>query len=406
MTTRWPARFVAMIAAALAILITTASDADAARRAKRTIDAAIRAQLMPMTFFVATGEPDACGPGCKTWIAAEGDFDDGAAERFRGFLGRLGNRDLPVFFNSRGGLLGQALSMGESLYTRRMTASVGRSSPIDCRRKSKAACDKLKGSAAELRSRLQTNALCASACVYAIVGGVRRQVAANALLRVHAPSNFSKLTKTERTQVLAAVDHYMERAGVTPDLMKVTLSVPFERIRTLTRKEVVQFGIDRREPPALWEAIGSTQAGNFSSKSASRPEARLQFFRQAWSGAGVIDIELRLRCYNGSIEIVYNGRGRQEDDPSVSDVSLMIDSKTIKLAWSHNSGPQLEVRSAIIPGEIARALLKAQNIAISREANPQSKSEISRLGLDDAMRELVRSCPKPFTETHAVIPAR
>ena len=29
----------------------------------------------PMIFFVAKGEPNACGPGCSEWIAAEGTFD-------------------------------------------------------------------------------------------------------------------------------------------------------------------------------------------------------------------------------------------------------------------------------------------------------------------------------------------
>ena len=29
----------------------------------------------PMIFFVAKGEPNACGPGCSEWIAAEGMFD-------------------------------------------------------------------------------------------------------------------------------------------------------------------------------------------------------------------------------------------------------------------------------------------------------------------------------------------
>ena len=40
----------------------------------------------PMIFFVAKGGADACGPGCDTWIAAEGTFDPDVHERLSEFL--------------------------------------------------------------------------------------------------------------------------------------------------------------------------------------------------------------------------------------------------------------------------------------------------------------------------------
>jgi hypothetical protein len=42
----------------------------------------------PMIFVVVLGGPNACGRGCTEWIAGEGRFDEGAAQRF--VLGRLG----------------------------------------------------------------------------------------------------------------------------------------------------------------------------------------------------------------------------------------------------------------------------------------------------------------------------
>jgi len=47
----------------------------------------------PMVFIVATGEPNACGRGCTEWIAGEGRFDEGAAQRFREFLTALAKRE-------------------------------------------------------------------------------------------------------------------------------------------------------------------------------------------------------------------------------------------------------------------------------------------------------------------------
>ena len=47
-----------------------------------------KAATAPMVFYVVKGAPDACGRGCDSWIAAEGQIDSGAAARFRKFLAR------------------------------------------------------------------------------------------------------------------------------------------------------------------------------------------------------------------------------------------------------------------------------------------------------------------------------
>src|SRR6478735_10298083 len=100
-------RYLSLGVLALTLLAVNSVDAVAQRKAALKADAQIK--LLPMTFFIAKGGPNACGPGCDTWISAEGDFDEGAAARFRVFMGRISYRKLPVVFHSRGGLLVQAL---------------------------------------------------------------------------------------------------------------------------------------------------------------------------------------------------------------------------------------------------------------------------------------------------------
>ncbi len=239
--------------------------------------------------------------------------------------------------------------------------------------------------------------MCASACVYAVVGGITRKIPANASVRVHAPRDFGKTAEAQRAQFYTLVNGYLARAGVKPELMKLTMSVPNERIRTLTRKEIVQFGIEWSEPVALWEANSDSRPRVMGSSNLH--QARVRFSRPAWSGNGVIDIELRLRCYSSTVLVIYNGYGRQDEDSAASDVLLLLDSRAVKLAWSHNSSPQLEVRSASISGELARALLTAQSIAITRTANLHWRSEIGRSGFDDAMREVTKVCPKAFVDS-------
>src|SRR5436190_18154018 len=87
----------------------------------------------PMVFIVATGEPNACGRGCSEWIAGQGQFDEGAAQRFRELLAAVAKRDLPIFFHSDGGLVSQAVQIGLLLRENRMTAGVARTVPEGCR---------------------------------------------------------------------------------------------------------------------------------------------------------------------------------------------------------------------------------------------------------------------------------
>src|ERR1043166_5490399 len=56
-----------------------------------------------IVFYLAKGAPDACGPGCSEWIAAEGPVDGQAALRLRALLSRLPNTRLPGFFHLTGG---------------------------------------------------------------------------------------------------------------------------------------------------------------------------------------------------------------------------------------------------------------------------------------------------------------
>src|SRR6516165_2185243 len=143
----------------------------------------------PMVFIVATGEPNACGRGCSEWIAAQGQFDEGAAQRFREFLAVLAKRDLPIFFNSDGGLVSQAVQIGLLLRENRMTAGVARTVVEGCQLGFPLddACRHLMQSKREHKARLYYGgARCASACVYAMVGASTRHVDPGATLRIHS----------------------------------------------------------------------------------------------------------------------------------------------------------------------------------------------------------------------------
>ena len=61
-------------ATAIALLTTVVLQAQAAPAPDKTIS------TVPMTFFIARGAANSCGPGCSEWIVVEGDFGVGSAQ--------------------------------------------------------------------------------------------------------------------------------------------------------------------------------------------------------------------------------------------------------------------------------------------------------------------------------------
>src|SRR5262245_49311730 len=96
----------------------------------------------PMIFFLAKGGPDACGPGCSEWIAAEGEFDPGAPVRLRALLARTKTK-LPIYFASPGGIADSAFTIGRLMRARGITAGVGRTIPDGCKDGDTKTCSKL-----------------------------------------------------------------------------------------------------------------------------------------------------------------------------------------------------------------------------------------------------------------------
>ncbi len=246
-------------------------------------DQALLAKIkqQPLMFFVATGPPNACGPGCSSWIAADGYFDADAGKRFRDFLNEPTRRRLPVFFNSLGGIASQAVAIGLSLREYRMRAGVARTIPEGCRPAPvlNDACRRhVQPDSDQKAILIPAGARCASGCVYALLGASERQVAPAAELGIHSvrfiwagrnPAAPPPSTDT----VDAALRNYMVEMGVDPGLIDAAAKISPDRMHWLTRAEMVKFGIQTRdfyETP--WTALEET-ANIFSvSKSWSRKE--------------------------------------------------------------------------------------------------------------------------------------
>ena len=212
----------------------------------------------PMIFYPAKGAPDACGPGCSEWIAAEGAFDTGAAARLRTFLSKQRNPNLPIYFHSPGGLADRSFSIGRMMRERGMTAGVSRTQPEACRRLDEKACNALKRSGRTLTADLNALATCNSACVYALIGATERRVPPGARLGVHS-SRLIKLYSDGSAAVVhpaagrnqarvreAQTRKYIVEMGIDVRLFDIVSKTPHESVHYLSRDEIAGLRIDPR----------------------------------------------------------------------------------------------------------------------------------------------------------------
>jgi hypothetical protein len=209
----------------------------------------------PMIFFVAKGEPNACGPGCSEWIAAEGTFDGPQVERrFRDLLNTLKGRNLPIVFNSLGGLIGEALVLGRILRERRMAASVGESYPEGCgtRLAADESCRRIMEANREIKAQLRsTGAVCSSACVYALLGASTRHVPAGARVGIHAATPTAVSSQPGWLTVEQMHNNrkrYILEMGANPDLQDAAIKTPPPGVHVLSREELVRYRVETSAP--------------------------------------------------------------------------------------------------------------------------------------------------------------
>ena len=217
----------------------------------------------PMEFFVARGGPNACGPGCDRWIAAEGRIvhdsvgpdglrKEGTTARLVSLLSQLGGSKLPIFFFSTGGDTMESLALGRALRAWQLTAGVATTLPADCPASNAENCQKLMREHPEAEAKIWSEgATCASGCAYAILGAVTREIAPGARVVVHSFLVDPNATATQRALTTVAVERgiqrYLADMRIDAELYRIAAAIEPASERVLTRPELYDLGIDRRE---------------------------------------------------------------------------------------------------------------------------------------------------------------
>jgi hypothetical protein len=380
----------------------------------------------PIVFFVAKGDADACGPGCREWIAAEGTIDAGADDRLRALLKKLGSRKLPIYFHSPGGSVVTGLAIGRLMRERGLTAGVGWTVPAGCdpHEPREPACDKLKRSGRDLVAVLDTgHSMCNSSCVYALLGGAVRDVGAGIKLGIHASSISFSLKRTdagghvtrlpahvapavERKALLSGYEHiaaYLRKMGIAPGLLTAAREVANDRLRFLTREEIVAFGIDRRERvEGMWWFVDKpSDASAVKVIEAKEPEAgafrrtilrltcrnpltlRLQYGREVGAEKGSLPGRLRVTA-GGSIFPLGRGVTVSQSDSRLPMVVYSADLPTSVLG---DGGFVIEAAESSGP-------------APDPTATDSHSHKLTAQGVGPGLGELARRCNAPPTPDH------
>jgi hypothetical protein len=251
----------------------------------------------PMVFYDAHGGPNACGPGCSEWIAAEGEIDRGAGNRLQRLLFQLNGARLPIFFNSPGGKVFTAMEIGRLIRARQLTVSIGHTVPLDCTFDStgEKSCEAKISAGQPIEAEVALPAMCNSACVYVVAGGTVRLVPPGVMLGIHDlatdPSQLDRVggrvTAAWEENIRAQLRNYFYLMGIDSGLLEKAFAIPHTSMGRLSRDDAARFGLDRRE-------FGET-AWRYIDKPA--PVMKKEFFvRAAGQESHYVDGHVHLSC--------------------------------------------------------------------------------------------------------------
>ena len=147
--------------------------------------------LAPMRFVRVTSGAAACKPDCPEWISAEGKIMTGSADALDRVIGALGGRRLPIFINSAGGSVQDAMAMGRLIRAKHLAVAVAHTA-IDPCPASVVSCGEARGGAETI------GAYCASACTLVLAGGVDRYVSPLSFVGVHQLVELVRRTTVQR----------------------------------------------------------------------------------------------------------------------------------------------------------------------------------------------------------------
>jgi hypothetical protein len=382
--------------------------AGAAARADLRPPARMRGEPPMRIVRVFSADP-ACAPNCPEWLSAEGRIGQGAAADLAAALERLNGRRLPILIHSPGGSVQDAIAMGELIRAKGLAVAVARTLITNCPERAPR-CPTGPGRA------ITGGAMCASACVFVLAGGVQRLVGPASLIGVHQMTTVVKeteglahLTSTrkfyEQRGVDAEVNAYLTAMGVGDPVMALMRKTPAASVRwlglaDLEASHLATLALDAAEP------ILTSGANGLNGKAFDGDPPRADLVTASLAapvagGGSSLAIAFRYRRGGGAVEAEVTAsdlEARGPSDPSAPDWDLALTApgaEPLRLSMSGKAPAR-----ATVPRERFCAFAKgggrvaALTSAVPAVGDaPEPATPVAIAGMDGAKMLIEEACP-------------
>jgi hypothetical protein len=382
-----------------------------------------------------------CRDRCRAWIAATGRITDTSAADFEAFVQGLDVRGAMVALDSAGGLVDSGLALGRAFRRLGMITTVGRTTRL------------APDANGERRAVLSPRATCASMCVFALLGGVRRDVPDEARVLVHQiwpgklrqdalAATYSAGNMVRIQRELGHIARYTVEMGADIELFELAMRIPpWESLRPLTRDELRRMRVhnaDAAAGPAA-AAAGAVPQGSapvqritaatvMSASSAMDASRGWTLTRQGGrsavtrrhpltiEGKEIGSFEVSFTCSEGTdgYQVIYSEK-RLAAEPAgaagtggagdrLNGVRMMIQREPVLLkVESSGSAASSELVSSargLMPAPLAGALAQppgaGASVLVETITAGKQRTAISMgpAGLAEGFRDLAASCPK------------
>jgi hypothetical protein len=355
----------------------------------------------PMRFVRVMSADPACKPNCPEWLSAEGQIVPGSGKAFADAIANLKGRRLPILIHSPGGAVADAGAMGELIREKSLAVAVARTLIVNCP-DAAPKCPDGPGSA------ITGGAMCASACVLVLAGGVERLASPSARIGVHQITTLVSETEGlahlkstrkiyEQRGVDAAVEAYLDAMDVGDPVMALMRKTWAASIRWLSPAELkasrlVTLALDPAEP------ILASGANGLNGRALEENPPRADFIeasaaRQVAGSDETIEIAFRYRRGGGVIEAEVNERGLKPPEVPLS--------FALRLASSAPGGEAVPLPTtgrtparALIPRERFCALTRrAATIAAAATDQQERFAPVELAATEGAKALIAEACP-------------
>lgn len=361
-----------------------------------------------MIFYEAQGGPNACGPNCSQWIAAEGKIERDTVVHLQHLLAELHGAKPPIFFHSPGGSVTGSIALGRFIRDQKMTVSVSHTMPLNCDRDqtSRNSCG------AQTHHRIEAeldplSAMCNSACVFALAGGAVRHIPPWITLGIHdisidpsaAVRHSALATELAEKEAGTRLRSYLRQMGIDGGLLDEAFAIPHTTIGRLSRDDAARFGLDRREfAESEWQFIDKPT-----------PALRKYFFlRTTTNQPHYINAFVNLSCAKGTntYYVMAYVRERLAEDVSAPaaqpPINISLNEKQFRFYRQTNE--KFYVRSARLASAALNDVSDAATMALpggdfGRQEGTTSNITLSMAGYSAIYDKLQAACAQSNAQT-------